>query len=155
MCCRYNAIDVPLVQGLLEILGTTYASNPDGSGYRPSPKCSTFNTRLGSLEPVHSGKGGFTHIGPSSRPAASMNRPERKKEEQREGRETMETGSTFGDTGVAQPREDVINEPASESVGAAASSSSDTQRAHTRPSVYPASGPARASVGAVGLGVCF
>ena len=79
MCCRYNAIDVPLVQGLLEILGTTYASNPDGSGYRPSPKCSTFNTRLGSLEPVHSGKGGFTHIGPSSRPAASMNRPERKK----------------------------------------------------------------------------
>ncbi len=80
MCGRYNVIDDPLVQDLLEILGIpiraqarlniapgakgqiVYETNqgrtlwslliepkPDSSGYRPSPKNSTFNARLGSL----------------------------------------------------------------------------------------------------------
>lgn len=84
MCGRYNVIDDPLVQDLLEILGISirvqsrlnitpgakgqivYETNqgraledaiwslliepkPDGNGYRPSPKYSTFNARSGSL----------------------------------------------------------------------------------------------------------
>lgn len=84
MCGRYNVIDDPLVQDLLEILGIpiraqtrlkiapgakgqiVYETNqgrtledaiwslliepkPDRSGYRPSPKYSTFNARSGSL----------------------------------------------------------------------------------------------------------
>lgn len=84
MCGRYNVIDDPLVQDLLEILDIPirvqsrlniapgakgqiiYETNqgraledaiwsllvepkPDGSGYRPSPKYSTFNARSGSL----------------------------------------------------------------------------------------------------------
>jgi len=84
MCGRYNLIDDPLVQELLEILGVpihaqsrlniapgaksqiVYETSqgrtlkdgiwsllierkPDGTGYRPSPKYSTFNARSGSL----------------------------------------------------------------------------------------------------------
>ena len=84
MCGRYNVIDDPLVQGVMEQLGLplypqtrlnvapgalgeivyetaagrtlqeAYWSllierKPDGSGYRPSPKYSTFNARAGSL----------------------------------------------------------------------------------------------------------
>tara|TARA_R110001583_G_C5644171_1_gene408159 strand:+ start:2314 stop:2781 length:468 start_codon:yes stop_codon:yes gene_type:complete len=84
MCGRYNVIDDPLVQDLLEILGIpiraqtrlniapsakgqiVYETNqgrtledaiwsllierkPDSTGYRPSPKYSTFNARSGSL----------------------------------------------------------------------------------------------------------
>ncbi|MGF2688059.1 SOS response-associated peptidase [Marinobacter sp. DUT-3] len=84
MCGRYNVIDDPKVQYLLEILGIpiraqtrlniapgakgqiVYENNqgrtledaiwsllierkPDGTGYRPSPKYSTFNAQSGSL----------------------------------------------------------------------------------------------------------
>lgn len=84
MCGRFNVIDDPWVQGLLEVLGIAgrmqtrlniapgakgqivyetrqgrtledaiwsllIEPKPDGSGYRPSPKYSTFNARSGSL----------------------------------------------------------------------------------------------------------
>lgn len=84
MCGRYNVIDDPLVQELMEELGLPFypetrlniapgakgqvvyensdgrvlqdaywslliERKPDGTGYRPSPKYSTFNARSGSL----------------------------------------------------------------------------------------------------------